>query len=85
MLVELGKDVDGGVVVLDGHTIAKPYGWIFFYGGKRFVQTGDVIHAIAGNGPIVILAETGEAVPLGTARPSAEEIARFEHDRRLAG
>ena len=83
LLVEIGKHIDGGVVVLEERTIAKPYGWIFFYNGKLFIETTDIMHAIAGNGPIVILAETGETILLGTARRPAEEIARFEHERSL--
>lgn len=85
MLADIGKHIEGGVVVLEERTITKPYGWIFFYNGRRFVETRDIMHAIAGNGPIVILAETGEAIPLGTARRHAEEIARFEHERHLMG
>ena len=83
MLIELGKHVAGGVVVLEERTITKPYGWIFFYSGKRYVETGDIMTAIAGNGPIVILAETGEAITLGTARRPTEEIVRFEERRDL--
>lgn len=83
LLVEKGKYVDGGVIVLEEHTITKPYGWVFFYGGRRFAETGDIKHGIAGNGPIVILARTGEAVSLGTARHPDEAIARFEQARGL--
>lgn len=85
MLAEIEKYIEGGVVVLEERTITKPYGWIFFYNGRRFVETRDIMHAIAGNGPIVILAETGETIPLGTARRPAEEIAHFEHERHLTG
>ncbi len=40
-------------------------------------------HAIAGNGPVVILATTGEVIHLGTALPSAEALAELEKKRGL--
>ena len=29
LLVEMERYVDGGVIVLEEHTITKPYGWVF--------------------------------------------------------
>jgi len=83
VLVEKGKHIDGGLVILDEMTIQTRYGWVFVYDSRRHVETGDILDAIGGNGPLVILAATGEVVALGTARTPDEEIARFEEARSL--
>lgn len=83
LLQEWARNVDGGLVVIDHLTITKPYGWVFFYNSRRYVETGDIFESVAGNGPVVILADTGEAVVLGSARRPEEEIAVLERDRNL--
>jgi hypothetical protein len=64
-------------------TLTKPYGWIFFYNSRRYIETRDIFQSAVGGGPVVILADTGEVVSLGTARRPEEEIALFEQDRGL--
>jgi Immunity protein 35 len=83
LLPEWGRSVKGGLVVMDEMTLTKPYGWVFFYNSRRYLETRDILHAIAGNGPVVVLADTGEVVTLGTARRWEEAIAAFEQQRRL--
>ena len=41
-------------VIVDTATIEKPFGWVFFYNSERFLATGDVIYALAGNGPVFV-------------------------------
>lgn len=88
-LIELldtwGRAVPDGLAIVDSRTITKPYGWVFFYDSKTHIATGNPLHTIAGNGPVVVLAATGEVVSLGTARPSQEQIALFEAERGLSG
>lgn len=66
------------LIILSERTIQKPYGWIYFYTSRRWLETRSIEYAIGGNGPLVVLRETGEIVTLGTARTSEEEIAAFE-------
>ena len=73
------------LVILDDRTIEKPYGWIFFYNSREFVETGDFLHALGGNGPVVFEAATGEIHQLQTAREPIVEIRRFEEGRGLEG
>lgn len=73
----------GGLEIVDSATIEKPYGWIYFYNSRRFLETRDMIHGIAGNGPLVVLAASGEVVTLGTARRSEDAIREFERARDL--
>ena len=83
LLLQKGKYIDGGLAVVDALTVRKPYGWIFFYDSRRHIETGSIMDAIAGNGPVVVLVATGEAIALGTARHPDEEISRFEQERTL--
>ncbi|HEY6033427.1 MAG TPA: YrhB domain-containing protein, partial [Kofleriaceae bacterium] len=69
--------------IIEERTLTKSYGWVFFYNSKLFLETRDIRHGIAGNGPLVVLASTGELVMLGTARPAVDEIVAFEHSRNL--
>jgi hypothetical protein len=78
MLTERGKHLDGGLAVLDGLTMVKPYGWIFFYDSQRHIETGDVADAIAGGGPVVVLAATGEIHELGSRLAPELEVRGFE-------
>ena len=77
------KDVLGGVAINHRHTITKPYGWIFFYNSRTYLETGNVLAMLAGNGPVVVLSSSGEVVMLGTARPTEAEISAFEDSRGL--
>jgi len=84
LLGERSRYVAGGLVLVEEMTLTKPYGWIFFYNSRRYMDTRDILDAIAGNGPVVVLADTGEVVTLGTALRPEEEIALFERNRGLS-
>lgn len=70
------------LVILDDLTRPKPYGWIFFYNSKKFLETDDIMWALAGNGPAVVLHD-GEVHFLTTAYPIEEAIAMFERENKL--
>jgi hypothetical protein len=40
-------------VIVDSHTIEKPYGWVFFYNSKKFAETSIFSYTLAGNGPVI--------------------------------
>jgi len=56
-------------VVLDDATIEKEYGWVFFYQSKKYLETGKINDALAGNAPIIVNKRTGELIKTGTANP----------------
>ena len=66
------------IVVDEPRTITKPYGWVFFYNTRRFLERREALYALGGNGPIIVEAATGKITRLGTARPVDEEVADFE-------
>jgi hypothetical protein len=72
-----GHSANHGPLIVVGH-IEKPYGWIFFYTAKKYWETGDISHAIAGNGPIIVEKSTGTFHQLGTATPPDEQVREWE-------
>ena len=75
---------DDRLVIGDELTQEKPYGWIFSYQSARFLESGDLTHALAGNGPVVILKADGSIHQLGSAEDPETTIARFEASQGLA-
>ena len=64
--------------IVDDSTIARPYGWIFFYQSKRFLETGEFGDQIAGNGPILVDRINFNLKTFGTARRIDEYLTEFE-------
>ena len=79
----IGRDFEGGVAINHRYTRKMPYGWIFFYNARAYLDGGDRLRMLVGNGPIVVLASNGEVVILGTARGLDDEISAFEESREL--
>lgn len=65
-------------VVVDSHTIEKPFGWVFFYNTKKFVETGVFRYRLAGNGPVIVNKHDGTIEFFGTVKPPSEFIAEYE-------
>jgi Immunity protein 35 len=52
-LQQMSRSADPFVVV-EEKTIETPFGWVFFYNSKRFVETGEYQYQLAGNGPVIV-------------------------------
>ncbi len=65
------------LIILDECTIAKSYGWVFFFNSKQFMETRDANFAIGGNGPVVVR-HNGKCDRLTSAGVPEETIATFE-------
>ena len=57
------------LVLLVDETIDEGYGWVFFYEAGEFREPGEEFSELAGNAPILVLAESGETRTLGVAYP----------------
>ncbi len=55
-LAELNKRdrPEGEIVVLDEYTLAKPYGWVFLYNTRKYMETDNFLFALGGNGPLIV-------------------------------
>ena len=63
--------------------IRKPYGWIFFYNSRRYLETRSPLLALAGNGPVVV-ERHGQLHQLGSAHAPDVTIAEFERTHGLS-
>lgn len=70
-------------VVVEKSTIEKPFGWVFFYNSKRFVETGESRYRLAGNGPIIVNKHNGSVEFFGSAKPPQDIV--MEYEQKLAG
>ena len=66
------------LVMLEKETIEKSFGWICFYTSRRYLQTGDIGDALAGNGPILVDRRDGSLHVTGTAYPAEFYIENYE-------
>lgn len=69
---------DGSGVILDDATLDKPYGWVFFYQSRAYVETGDFMEMLAGNAPVIFNRVSGEYHVTGTAHPVEDYISEYE-------
>jgi hypothetical protein len=69
-------------VVVEKSTIERPFGWVFFYNSKKFVETGEFGDRLLGNGPVIVNKHNGSVEFLGSSRPPLEFVEEYE--RRLA-
>jgi hypothetical protein len=51
-------------IILEQHTREEPFGWIFFWSDRRYIETEDPKYFVAGNGPVVVLRTTGKIMGL---------------------
>lgn len=69
---------DGDGVILDELTLDRPYGWVFFYESRAFVETGNEGERYVGNAPMIFDRVLGEYRLTGTAHPIEHYLAEYE-------
>lgn len=68
-----------GIELVQSATIAKSYGWIFFYqSGALMKNPHDTSNALAGNAPFIIDRDNGQITVLGTALGTEAYLERYE-------
>lgn len=73
---------DNELIIVDKATIEKPYGWIFSYNSKKFLESGDFTYSLLGNGPVVVDKETMEVRELGSGPFVERFISEYEENRK---
>ncbi|MGO9487241.1 MAG: YrhB domain-containing protein [Rhodomicrobium sp.] len=66
------------LIVIEEKTIERPFGWIFFYDSKKYIETGSTIHRLAGNGPVIVNKKRGSVDLFGSTPPLEEILSRYE-------
>ncbi len=69
---------DDPFVVVDTDTIERPFGWVFFYNSKKFLETGEFTFRLAGNGPVIVDKHGGTVEFFGVSRPPLEIVEEYE-------
>lgn len=75
------KCPDDEYVLVNDATIEKPYGWVFFYTSRKYLETQDIQYALFGNAPFLVEREDGSIRVFGTALPTKEYIKQYEQER----
>ncbi len=65
-------------LILEGETIEREWGWVFFYQSKKYIETGDDKEMLIGNAPYIINRTTGIITPTGTAHAIEDYIQEYE-------
>jgi hypothetical protein len=69
---------DDPFIIVEADTIEKPFGWVFFYNSKKFIETGIFRYRLAGNGPVMVNKTTRMVEFCGTNKPVQELIKDYE-------
>ena len=65
-------------VIVEESTIEKPYGWVFSFNSKQFVETRDMLYALLGNAPIIVNKYDGSFQFTGPCPSIEENIRAYE-------
>ncbi len=65
-------------VLMEEKTIERPFGWVFFYATRQFIQTGDRNFLVPGSAPFVVNRSDGTVEQLPTSVPPARAIELHE-------
>jgi hypothetical protein len=66
--------VDEEIVVDSAATVRTKGHWVIFYNTKAFLETKSVVHALAGNGPVIVSADDGTARLASSAIPWEDQV-----------
>ena len=73
---------DDQLVIVEQYTIEKPFGWVFFFNSKKFLDTGIFRYRLLGNGPVIVNKVSGAVEFHGSNKPPEDIIKDYE--RKLA-
>ena len=69
---------DDACQIIESATLERPYGWVFFYQSRSYLESGDEIRMLAGNAPLIINKLTGSVNLTGTALPIEHYLSQYE-------
>ncbi len=69
---------EGEARIVQEGTIAKPYGWLFFYQSNEFLDKGTPGAQLGGNAPILVDRINSELRVFGTAYPLEDYLKEYE-------
>lgn len=76
LVAELSDQHD--FVILEDKTVERPFGWVFFYTTRQYLETGDRKYLVPGAAPLVVHRADGSTEHLATSVPPARAIEIYE-------
>ncbi len=76
-LEEMEQTAGTALMLDDRETRTESWCWVFFYNSRAYIEDGNEIEALAGNGPIVVEKATGRMHALTAAYPVEDQLARL--------
>lgn len=65
-------------VIDEQQTLERPFGWVFFYFPKRYLESRDFKDLVPGASPLIVRRGSGATEYLTTSRPPAVALEEFE-------
>ena len=66
------------VVIVEDETMQIEGGWVFFCQYKKFLETGDPMDMLVGDGPMIVSSSDGALHTTGSAHPPEFYIENFQ-------
>ncbi|MEG4477747.1 YrhB domain-containing protein [Microcoleus sp. M2_C2] len=73
------------LAIVASATLERPFGWVFFYESREYLDTGAASSRLAGNAPFFVNRLTGEVVAAGTAHSVEYYLALYEASLTQSG
>ena len=70
------------LVLLEDDTLEREWGWVFFFGSRRWRETGDPAHASRGDGPLIVNRHDGSVHATGTAHSGEYYVTQYDTEYR---
>lgn len=77
IIQELNLEFGGGIALVEGQTLFKEYGWVFFYNTVEYIESKDPQVALMSNTPI-LLTKDGKMHYLNMSCPVDEAVEKLE-------
>ena len=77
-VADTGRRIGVDLAILDDRTVEFDSGWVFFYDSRKYIESGSLSDALAGNAPLIVSRRDCSVHVTGTARPVEDYIREFE-------
>ena len=64
--------------IFDERTVELPWGWVFYWNTRLYLETGDFEHAVFGNPPLVVNRRDGSVTTICAEESLKRELRRYE-------
>jgi hypothetical protein len=76
------QESDKELMLFLKHKVKKPYGNLYHYNSRKFIEEKDYDYALIGNGPFLVESQTGKIFQFGTAKSDEYYLKEYEAGRR---